>query len=136
MEYSIGDIGTGYLGWPEKHNYRSKPLAGITLIDDTDGVNSLTKALESLTITNRDYPPSYKVLVPGQSYTVVGVGKGDYRKKQYIYAKLSNGQRIRCGKSLTELILSEGSGNSFTFVVDRIVNHSGVKDAICFKHML
>src|SRR5215475_6645177 len=33
VEYNIGDVGTGYLGWPEKHNYRSKLLAGVTLIE-------------------------------------------------------------------------------------------------------
>lgn len=134
--YGVGDINTGYIGWPKKYSYRSRPLA-LVEADVEDGVDTLTTQLEELTVLNRDYVAAHSALIAGGRYTVVGVGYLVFRGQRRTYLKLSDGQRIRCGASLEELVHKRTDGDSgaasFVFVVDKLIHGKGLHDAICFE---
>jgi len=127
----VGKIGGGHLGWPATYSYRSRALASVDEVPDP--IEQLASQLESLTITNRDYKPAAVALVVGRQYIVCGTGTGTYRGSEYTYAKLDDGTRVRCGPSLDRLIQTQAAEARvcFSFVVDRIVNNCGKKDAVC-----
>lgn len=128
----VGNVGTGYLGWPLTYTYRSRPLASVE--ERPDDIGSLVEQMESLTIINRDYKPAFTGLEVGRRYVVCGSGVGNFRGTDYVYVKLDDGSRVRCGPSLEQLVRDHmNNGNvKFSFIVDRKVNNSGWKDAVCF----
>ena len=133
----VGMVGSNVvarLGWPATYSYRSRAIAAVELdesVSDGADIDILAGALEELTIVNSHYDRAYECLEPGSSYTVVGCGKGKFRGTTYIYVKLSDDKRVRCGASL-EALVRQHAGARFSFTVDRKEIKKGYADAICF----
>lgn len=129
------------LGWPVTYSYRSRAIAAVEL-DESVSVSGcvyidlLTGALEELTIIiiNSHYNRACKCLEPGSSYTVVGCGEGKFRGTTYMYVKLSDDKRVRCGASLEALVRQHASRSRSRSRSRWVARRSrkGYADAICF----
>lgn len=130
QDYGIGFVSSGIMGWPETFSHRSKPLASVEEIQSEDSdVDQLTQSLQQLTITSCDYKAAYNVLIPGNEYTVIGTGSVMFRGKEYLCCKMTTGERVRCGLSLTNLLNS--CSTTLKIKAVRVFKSGSVKDIIC-----
>lgn len=131
VDYGIGHVTTGMIGWPRGFSYQSKMLAGVTaqLPEQEDDVDELIRAMTCLTIVSRDCRPGYIVLVPGREYEVQGVGRVMFRGKEYICCKMATGEQVRCGNSLSSIL--EGESSVIKIRALRITTTGGSRDMAC-----
>jgi hypothetical protein len=87
------------IDWPEGRLRKSSPpLVDIhqVAMDDED----LYMQTEKLSGTKASYKVAHEVLKERTKYTLIAAVRRTFRGKEYIFATLSNGLKVRCGKSL------------------------------------
>ncbi|KAG0365401.1 hypothetical protein BGX24_004164 [Mortierella sp. AD032] len=88
------------IDWPDKkHRRSSAPIANIQQVamDDEDHLYMQTKRLIGL---KSSYKPGHDILKEHTICTMTSEVSEKFRGRTYIFATLSNGNKIRCGKSL------------------------------------
>ena len=64
------------------------------------GDDDLKMQTEKLVGTKSSYKVGHEILEEHTKYTVIAAVKGPFRGKEYIFAIMSNGLKVRCGRSL------------------------------------
>jgi hypothetical protein len=85
--------------WPKKRlRKRSPPIVDIhqEAMDDEE----MFLRIHDSAIHQATYKPGYSILEDDTQYTVIAIATDMFRGTEYIFATLSNGIRVRCGKSL------------------------------------
>jgi hypothetical protein len=84
--------------WPIERLYkRSPPIVDIYQEDMM--METFIRIQDSIP-HKMQYKPGYQVLEERREYTIIAIGEDIYRKRQYYFATMSTGIKIRCGKSL------------------------------------
>ena len=87
------------IDWPQRRLRKSSPplvdIHQITM-DDED----LYMQTEKLSGTKASYKVAHEVLKERTKYTIIAAVKSTFRGKEYIFVILTNGLKVRCGKSL------------------------------------
>ena len=86
--------------WPKRRLRKSSPpiveIFQVPLDDD----DAMYMQVGELVGHKASYKPGHTVLEERTKYTVIAAVKGDYRGRDYIFATLSNGTKVRCGRCL------------------------------------
>lgn len=92
------------INWPIKKHRRSSPsIVDIhqVAMDDED----LIMQTETLMGIKSSYKMGHEILKERTEYSIIAAVWGEFRGQNYIFATLSNGCKIRCGKSLKAKIV-------------------------------
>lgn len=84
--------------WPIQRIYkRSPPIVDIYQEDMM--MDTFIRIQDSIR-HKMQYKPGHQVLEERHEYTIIAIGEDIFRKRQYYFATMSTGIKIRCGKSL------------------------------------
>ena len=101
----IGIIETGNvkIQWPEKRIRKGEPpIADIQLDDSSDDKKYIQ--VHEKAVNKATYKLGHDILKKKTKYTVISIAKDTFRNKEYFFATLSNGDKVKCGQSLDKKI--------------------------------
>jgi hypothetical protein len=122
--------------WPDKRLRKgSPPIVNIHQVplDDDD---TLCIQVDRSVGHKASYKPGHAVLDERTKYTVIAAVKDKFRGKEYIFATLSNGIKVRCGRSLETKIVRWldahpiGEAPALEFTTKRITRVHGYTDVV------
>lgn len=90
--------------WPETRIRKGAPPIVNIQLDNMDGENFIQ--VRERAIHKATYGVGYNILETNTSYTVIAIAMDTFRNKEYIFATLSNGIKVRCGLSLETKIVA------------------------------
>ncbi len=86
--------------WPKERLQKSSPPIVDIYQVPLDGDSAMYIQVDKSIGHKASYKPGYLVLKEQTKYTIISAVNGDYRGKEYIFATLSDGTKVRCGKSM------------------------------------
>ncbi|KAF9017115.1 hypothetical protein BGZ52_005334, partial [Haplosporangium bisporale] len=91
--------------WPKRRLRKSSPpIVDIHLVPMDD--EGMFIQVHGSATHKSTFEPGYQVLQKDTLYLVASMAKDTFRGKEYIFATLSSGIRVRCGKLLEQMLLS------------------------------
>lgn len=98
---SMGIVPTNNItiAWPERRLRKSSPPL-VDIHQVAMDVEDLYMQTEKLSGTKASYKVAHQVLKERTKYTIIAAVKSTFRAREYIFATLSNGLKVRCGKNL------------------------------------
>jgi len=89
--------------WPKTRIRKGAPPIAIIQLDDSSAGERFIQ-VHNGTVHKATYKPGHIILKKKSKYTVIGVAMDEFRNKEYVFATLSNGDRVKCGQSLEKKI--------------------------------
>jgi hypothetical protein len=101
-DMGIVEIDNVKIQWPESRIRKGAPPIADIQLDDICGEKFIL--VHNNAVHKATYKAGYVVLEKNTHYKVIAVAMDRFRGKAYIFATLSSGIKVRCGKSLENKI--------------------------------
>jgi hypothetical protein len=103
-DMGIVEVDNVKIQWPERRIRKGGPPIVDIYLENMNGENFIQ--IHDRAIHKATYKAGYNVLEINTSYTVIAIAMDTYHNKEYIFATLSNGIKVRCGLSLERKIVA------------------------------